>query len=362
VAVSHLALTDFRCFPSYQVALATSGVTVLRGPNGSGKSSVLEAVAWLAAGRSWRTATKDVLVRHGAERAVIRAEVVARGRRVRVEGVVPVRGPTRVWLNSQPTARRADVADVLRVVVFSPDDLALVAGGPSGRRQLLDEVLGTLQPRYEAVVHEVERALRQRGALLQQLGLRPDDAGLATLEVWDDRLSRVGEALVRARRGLVARLAPLVSAEHDRLTGGGPRLELTYEQSWTGPLAEALASHRAIDLRRGTTGVGPHRDELTISLGGRPARTHASQGEQRSVALALRLAVHRLYSATGGPTPVLLLDDVFSELDPKRAHALAEQLPDGQVLLSTASDGPAPAAVAAMLDVRGGAVVGIGAR
>lgn len=340
MGVATLWLTDFRCFTSETVELDPEGLTVLQGPNGAGKSSVLEGVQWLAVGRSWRTSAREALVRTGAPRAVLRAELDVPGRVVTVEAEIPVSGAARTRVNRQPLARRTDMAAVLRVVLFAPDDLALVHGAPAGRRQLLDDVLAGRHPRFESLQREVERTLRQRAALLQQSGGRLDGAAEATLDVWDARLARSGADLADARQALVAELAPAVDAAHRRIATGGPTVTLSYRRSWTGDLGEALARTRADDVRRRATGVGPHRDDLDIALDDRPARTHASQGEQRSVALALRLGSYHLAAADQGPPPVLLLDDVFSELDPRRAGALVSQLPTGQVLLTTAVDPP----------------------
>lgn len=357
MGVATLWMTDFRCFADQRVELDPGGLTVLQGPNGAGKSSVLEAVLWLASGRSWRTAAREALVRAGAERAVVRAELAVPERVVTVEADIPTTGTARTRVNRQPLGRRSDMADVLRVVLFAPDDLSLVHGGPAGRRQLLDEVLASRHPGAESLQREVDRTLRQRGALLQQAGGRLDDAAAVTLDVWDERLGRCGQALADARRQLVAELGPLVDAAHQRVVPGGPTVSLAYRPSWEGPLGEALARSRADDLRRRVTGAGPHRDDVEVRLGDRPARTQASQGEQRSVALALRLGSYHLALGDGGLPPVLLLDDVFSELDDARARALVGELPRGQVLLTTAVGTPAGVTPDRVLDVRGGAVV-----
>lgn len=351
MAVTELAVTDFRCFPSRSVALAPEGLTVIRGANGVGKSSLVEALVVLATGRSWRTSTREVLVRSGATRAAVQAAVAIPGRTVTVAATVPVRGTLRVQVNGQTLARHGEVGSVLRTVLFTPDDLHLVSGGPALRRSFLDDTLADRHPRLAAVVHDVDRALRQRGALLQQLGGRLDPAGEASLAVWDERLAVAGEALVAARQRLVADLAPHAEAALGALVGGPVTLTIGYRCSWSGPLADALAQARTVDVRRGVSTVGPHRDELELAIDGRPARTHASQGEQRSVALALRLATYHLAVADGGPAPVLLLDDVFSELDQRRSTALVDQLPATQVLLTTATAAPPSAAPVAVLDM-----------
>lgn len=329
-------LVDFRCFPSACVAF-DSGTTVLRGENGAGKTSVLEAVAWLATMRSLREAPREVLVRNGTALAVIRAVVAEGDRPITLEAELPEARPVRYLANRQRVRRRRDLRGVIRVSTFSPDDLALVQGGPANRRDFLDETLLNRDPRLEEVVSEVERILRQRGALLRQGNA--GDIG-TTLEVWDDRLDAAGTALADARQTLLEDLRPRATAAYGELAGGSAQVELRYRRSWEGGLGDALRRHRAVDIARQVTSVGPHRDELDVLLAGRPARTQASQGEQRTVALALRLAAHELVRDEEAEPPVLLLDDVFSELDARRSAALVDRLPGEQVILATASEPP----------------------
>jgi DNA replication and repair protein RecF len=340
MAITTLWLTDFRCFTEAFVEPDPQGLTVLRGPNGSGKTSVLEAVGWLATQRSLRGAPRDVLVRAGASRAILRAETVTAERRVLVEAELPATGTARAQVNRQPVRRRVDLAEAVRVTVFSPDDLHLVQDGPAGRREYLDDVLVDQHPRFELLTSDVDRVLRQRASVLRQAGNRLDADIVATLDVWDDRLAMAGSELADARQTLVGELAPLVSEAYEHLAGSSEPVTLSYRRSWDGELSDALSARRAEDLRRQITTVGPHRDELDISVGPGPARTHASQGEQRCVALALRLATHELRRRGAPEPPVLLLDDVFSELDARRSACLVDQLPVGQVLLTTAVDPP----------------------
>lgn len=356
MAVQSLWLTDFRCFCAEVIEPDPEGLTVLRGPNGAGKTSVLEAVSWLATGRSWRTSTRDALVRSGSERAVLRAELAGAARRLSMDADIARVGAAKVRVNGQAVSRRSDVAEALRVVLFSPDDLALIGGGPGGRREMVDDVLATRHPRWDALQRQVDRVLRQRGSLLHQSAGRIDAAAAATLDVWDARLASAGTALADARAELVDLLDPLVAAAHERIAGPGPTVRLTYQRSWEGDLAEALAAGRLDDVRRRATGVGPHRDDVIVSLANRSARTHASQGEQRSIALALRLGAYHLSAGDGGSPPVLLLDDVFSELDPARAAALVAELPTGQVLLTTAVDPPPGVSPDRVLDVSSGRI------
>jgi DNA replication and repair protein RecF len=243
------------------------------------------------------------------------------------------------------------------VTVFSPDDLAMVKGGPQGRRQYLDDLLVALRPRHDILHHEFLRILRQRNTLLRQAGGRATSEVVATLDVWDAKLAAAGTDVADARAGLTASLGPAVGVAYGRVAECPGQVTLTYQPSWLGPLGDALAAARGEDLRRGVSTVGPHRDEVWAAIDGLPARTHASQGEQRSLALALRLASHELVAAELESSPVLLLDDVFSELDTDRSEALLATLPPGQVLLTTAGPVPAPARPETVVRVEDGKVL-----
>jgi DNA replication and repair protein RecF len=363
MAVTRLWLTNFRCFDEALFEPDPDGLTVLRGENGAGKTSILEAVGWLATQRSFRGAPREALVRNGRDRAVLRAEAVAASRQLLVEAELPARGPSRAQVNRQPVRRRAELAEAVRITVFSPDDLELVQGAPGQRRDYLDDVLVGRHPRFESLVSEVERVLRQRAAVLRQASHTAHGELDATLDVWDARLAASGEELAEARRDLAEALAPLVAEAYARLAGadaGSDHVTVRYRRSWEGALADALAATRQDDLRRQATGIGPHRDEMEIAVDTRPVRTQASQGEQRSVALALRLASHHLARDDHGEAPVLLLDDVFSELDHRRAAALVEQLPPGQVLLTTAVDPPDVVRSDRVVEVVGGRLAAAG--
>jgi DNA replication and repair protein RecF len=237
--------------------------------------------------------------------------------------------------------------------IFSPEDLALVSGAPKGRRDLLDDALALADPEGGRAADEFERVLRQRGALLRQAGGRLRDDVATTLDVWDERMALAGTSLAEAREALVAAIEGPVRQSYARLAGAEGKVVagLRYTRSWAGELSEALEKSRTDDLRRGVTTVGPHRDELVLAIDGREARTHASQGEQRCVALALRLAIHGLVRDRMAREPLLLLDDVFSELDPSRSRALVAELPTGQAILTTAAPLPSGIAVATLLDI-----------
>ncbi|HET9732106.1 MAG TPA: DNA replication/repair protein RecF [Acidimicrobiales bacterium] len=368
-----LWLTDFRSYTETEFCPASDGITVVTGANGAGKTNLIEAVGYLATLRSLRGSPSEAMVRSGAAggTAIVRARigrpVEGSVRRTMIEAELHAAGRDRVQVNGQSLRRTRDLLGSLQVTVFSPDDLALVKGGPGGRRELLDDLLVGLHPRRDALLGELERILKQRNALLKSAfgsgGWRPgrplpDDVRF-TLDVWDSKLTAVGEELVAARTALVADLEPLVGEAYAALADGSAvparqRVNLAYRTSWDGPLAAALVAARDDDLRRGVTTVGPQRDDLDLTVGDLPARTHASQGEQRTLALALRLAGHRLIGREIGSPPVLLLDDVFSELDRARAEALMRNLPSGQAILTTAGDLPPGAEAAARFRVEAG--------
>jgi DNA replication and repair protein RecF len=280
------------------------------------------------------------------------------GREVLIEAELPRVGRNRVQVNRQKLQRTRDLLGVMRVTVFAPDDLVIVKGGPGDRRRFLDDALVALRTSYDSLRLELDRVVRQRNTLLKQAGGRLTDEVAVTLDVWDARFAELGEQLGYARATLVARCQPMVSEAYEQLAEATAPVELVYEPEWraTG-LVAALATARTDDVRRGVSTVGPHRDELGIGLNGLPARTHASQGEQRTLALALRLAAHRLVAERTDSTPVLVLDDVLSELDPERSTALLEHLPAGQVVITTASPLPPAAAPERIIEISAGRVV-----
>jgi DNA replication and repair protein RecF len=280
---------------------------------------------------------------------VVRGQGRRADRELLVEAEIRLSGRGRVSLNRQPVRRASDLLGALRVSVFSPDDLVLVKGSPGGRRRWLDDALVALHPRNDALRREFERVLRQRTSLLGQAGGRLTPDVESTLDVWDTKMATSGEALAQARVEFLERAQPLVAAAYSHLAeeassnpgAAAPTVDLAYEAHWRQQgLAAALAEARTQELRRGVCLVGPHRDDVTLSVGGLAARTQASQGEQRTLALALRLAAHQVVADEVGEAPLLLLDDVFSELDAKRSRALFDHLPSGQALLTTT--GPVP--------------------
>jgi len=365
-SVGHLWLTDFRCLRDIDVELA-SGLTVLQGANGQGKTSLLEAIGWIARARSFRGVTDAMLVRSGATEAIVRAEVTTSGRQQLFEAEIRATGRNRIFCNRQTVTRARDLHGLLRVTVFAPDDLTLVKGGPSERRDFLDELLAMLAARYDAARTDFERVLKQRNALLRS-GVR-DDEGRVTLDVFDEQLVLAGAELTRGRLRLLERLVPAVATAYETLALDQHPISAAYlSESSPVPLTaadadaiedqlrETLTRRRRAEIERGLTLVGPHRDELHLMIDGLDARYQASQGEQRTLALALRLAGHVVVRELAGAAPVLLLDDVFSELDAQRAAALVRNLPPGQTLLTTAGALPPDVVAQQNLVVRAGRI------
>ncbi len=367
--VAHLSLADFRSYARAEVPL-TPGVTAFVGPNGQGKTNLVEAVGYLATLGSHRVAADAPLVRMGAERAVVRAQVVQGDRQQLVELEINPGRANRARINRSSQVRPRDVLGIVRSVLFAPEDLALVKGDPGERRRFLDELVIARAPRLAGVRGDYERVLKQRNTLLKSAAMarrhgaraaagpggRTGGGDLSTLDVWDQHLARAGAELLAQRLDLVAALQPLADKAYEQLAPGGGPVALEYRDSLgeggaapgTGreelyaALLAALGEARRQEIERGVTLVGPHRDDLVLKLGPMPAKGYASHGESWSYALALRLASYELLRADGGE-PVLVLDDVFAELDERRRVRLAELVAPGeQVLVTAAVDDDVP--------------------
>ncbi|MEU9474323.1 DNA replication/repair protein RecF [Streptomyces sp. NPDC048191] len=368
--VTHLSLADFRSYARAEVPL-DPGVTAFVGPNGQGKTNLVEAVGYLATLGSHRVASDAPLVRMGAERAVIRAQVRQGDRQQLVELELNPGKANRARVNRSSQVRPRDVLGIVRTVLFAPEDLALVKGDPGERRRFLDELITARSPRMAAVRSDYERVLKQRNTLLKTAALARRHGGrsmdLSTLDVWDQHLARAGAELLAQRLDLIAALQPLADKAYEQLAPGGGPLALEYRPSAPGDaharedlhvqLMAALAEARKQEIERGVTLVGPHRDDLILKLGQLPAKGYASHGESWSYALALRLASYDLLRAEGNE-PVLVLDDVFAELDARRRERLAELVAPGeQVLVTAAVDDDVPQVLAgARYTVSGGTV------
>ena len=355
--VRRISIVDFRNLVGVDLEFGDGRIAVI-GDNAQGKTNLMEALAWLATASSFRGDPTGALVREGAEQAILRAEVEGGGRTTLLEVELAAVGSNRMQVNRNRVSRVRDLLGHLATTVFGPDDLALVKGGPVGRRRYLDDLLVASHPRHHGLVTDLERILRQRNTLLRQAGGRMTPDVESTLDVWDDKLTGVGDELGQARRDLVVLLRPEVADILDVLGDGTRPATMEYESGWVGTgLGPALAEARQDDIRRGVTTVGPHRDDLCIGLGGLPSRTHASQGEQRSLALALRLGGRRVLAEHLGIEPIIILDDVFSELDPGRAGRLVGLLPPTQVFVTAAGSLPEDIDVDRVIRIEAGSVV-----
>ncbi|MFG2946705.1 DNA replication/repair protein RecF [Streptomyces adustus] len=354
--VTHLSLADFRSYARVEVPL-DPGVTAFVGPNGQGKTNLVEAVGYLATLGSHRVSSDAPLVRMGADRAIVRAQVRQGERQQLVELELNPGKANRARINRSSQVRPRDVLGIVRTVLFAPEDLALVKGDPGERRRFLDELITARSPRMAGVRADYERVLKQRNTLLKSAALARRHGGrsmdMSTLDVWDQHLARTGAELLARRLDLVAALQPLADKAYEQLAPGGGPVALEYRPSAAGitghtreelhdQLMAALAEARKQEIERGVTLVGPQRDDLLLKLGQLPAKGYASHGESWSYALALRLASYELLRAEGNE-PVLILDDVFAELDARRRERLAELVATGeQVLVTAAVDDDVP--------------------
>jgi DNA replication and repair protein RecF len=356
VLVRHVSLADVRNYETLEVGLEP-GVNAFVGPNGQGKTNLVEAVAYLSTLGSHRVATDAPLVRRGAERAVIRADVTRDDRSLLLEIEVTPGRANRARINRAPVTKTREILGILRTVVFAPEDLALVKGDPGERRRFLDDLLVQRHPRLAGTRADYDRVLRQRNALLKSSGAARrtnlDDV-VRTLEAWDEQLSRLGAEIITARRELTAALAPLASQAYQELVPASDTIGLRYRSviddveapDVTAALLSEIDRRRKEELDRGVTLVGPHRDDVDVTLGPAPLKGYASHGESWSAALALRLAAYDLLTAESG-APVLVLDDVFAELDARRRAHLAERVTEApQVLITAAVADDVPAAMA----------------
>jgi DNA replication and repair protein RecF len=388
VHLTRLALTDFRSYAAADLALAP-GVSTFTGPNGQGKTNLVEAAGYVATFGSHRVATDGPLIRHGAERAILRAAVTSAQRDCLVEIEINPGRANRVRLNRVPLPRPREALGTLRCVLFAPEDLAVVKGDPDQRRRYLDDLLVATRPRFAGVRADYERVLRQRTALLKsakaarigvggratamkgagEVGGGDGDGRPSTLEVWDEHLVTKGAELTAGRLELAVALRPLVAKAYGAVSGEDLVAGMAYRQAGqddeppadTAALADglrqSLARVRRAELERGVCLVGPHRDDLELRIGELPARGYASHGESWSLALALRLAAYDLLRS-GGDDPVLMLDDVFAELDAGRREALAGLVSGAeQVLVTAAVPADVPARLAGQrFEVSGGAI------
>ncbi|WP_426301145.1 DNA replication/repair protein RecF [Arthrobacter sp. R-11] len=376
--LEHLSLSDFRSYAQVDLKLGP-GVTVLVGSNGIGKTNLMEAIGYLATLGSHRVSTDAPLIRFGSERAMIRAKLVRGTQATVVELEINAGRANRGRINRGNPVRARDILGICQTVLFAPEDLALVKGDPSNRRRFLDEMLVSLLPAHAATRADYDRVLKQRNALLKSARAGRFTAGHeATLDVWDQHMARAGAELLHARLELVERLRPHLQRAYAQLTDGSKDANALYRSTLQGVLdddggpaeggagagvgveelrqlsveqlseryVQAFAAARRKELERGISLVGPHRDELELLLGEAPAKGYASHGETWSMCLALRLASYYVMlddALTGGSAPILILDDVFAELDVQRRRKLAAIVAGAeQVLVTAAVDADIP--------------------
>jgi DNA replication and repair protein RecF len=350
VYVRHLSLRDFRSWANVELEL-TPGRTVFVGSNGYGKTNLVEALWYSSTLGSHRVATDAPLVRVGAQRAVVSTIVVNEGRECAVDLEITAGRANKARLNRSPVRSPREVIGVLRAVLFAPEDLALVRGDPGDRRRYLDDLAAVRRPRVAAIRADYDKVLRQRTALLKSASgarFRGDRGALDTLDVWDGHLATHGAELMAARISLVNELAPEVQKSYQLLAPASRPASISYHASvdiepdrpdvelLRTALLDKMAMRREAELERGVCLVGPHRDDLELRLGEQLAKGFASHGESWSMALALRLAAFELLR-TEGSDPVLLLDDVFAELDTARREALAAAAASAEQVLVTAA-------------------------
>ncbi len=404
--LQHLSLTDFRSYEQVELLLHP-GITVLIGANGLGKTNLVEAVGYLSTLNSHRVSSDAPLVRFGCERAIIRARILSGQQAVSIEVEINASRANRARINRANPVRARDVLGICRTVMFAPEDLFLVKGDPGNRRRFLDELLVTLLPGHAATRSDYERVLKQRNALLKSarnqhysrsgVGVATE----ATLDVWDQHMAVAGAALLAARLELLERLKPHLARAYHQLTDGSKELSAHYRSTLEAELSDdgntgegtaaespqtsvsdglaglsvaeltqryvqSFAASRRRELERGLSLVGPHRDELELILGRAPARGYASHGETWSVALSLRLASYYVLmedARAENNAPILILDDVFAELDVQRRSKLASIVAGAEQVLVTAAvdaDIPTELSGAQIRVIPGGVVVNEG--
>lgn len=361
--IDTLNLLNFRNYEQAEAGFSP-GLNVIVGPNGQGKTNLLEAVHALSTLGSHRTSSASALIQHGRDSAVIRARGFAKARSVSVDCEIRRTGGVRLLVNKVALERSADAALILTAVLFSPEDLSLCKGGPEERRRFLDHASARVRPLAASERHDFERVLKQRNGVLKASLANP--RALRQLDVWTDKFIETGTIIIRNRLALLEDVSARAAEHYIQISGSGDAPIFSYEPSWCeaiekdavfSQLKTALERAAQHELQRGATLVGPHRDDLGIYLSEQDSRTFASQGEQRSLALSMRLAERDLVARARGEDPILLLDDVFSELDDSRREQLAELVMGaGQTITTTTNIQGLPVSSAHTLRVDGGKV------
>jgi DNA replication and repair protein RecF len=366
--IDNLSLTDFRTYAQTDLRLGP-GVNVLVGSNGVGKTNIVEAIGYLATLSSHRVTNDAPLVRFGADKAIVRARIVRGTQQSVLELEIAPGRANRARINRSSPLRAREIAGIARTVLFAPEDLSLIKGDPSHRRRFLEDLIVALFPYLAKARADYDKVLKQRNALLRTGRTRWTDGHEATISIWDQQLAKAATALTRARLAIIEGIAPHVDAAYHRLADGGKTTSLIYLSSLNGDLdpqrtspspdlardlasltapqmyeryVTALSEARRRDRDRGTTTIGPHRDDVALILGTAPAKGFASHGETWSYALALRLGAFQLMredDPSSAGCPILVLDDVFAELDAQRRERLGELVHEAEQVLITAAVG-----------------------
>jgi len=356
VYVQDLWLQNFRNYNEAHLSLST-GQIILLGDNGQGKSNLLEAIGYLGTAKSFRGVPAEALIKQNCENAVIRAELRHLDRDLLVEAEISRTRQNKIFVNKQKISPIRNLTGLIPITIFGPDDLNLIKAGPAIRRNYIDDLLVQIHPKNIQTRADLEQVIKQRNALLKQTRGRLTEETIITLQVWDEKFHDLSHEWGKERQRTLENINGYATNAYAELSGGETSLQLLYNPEWLGHgLFESLQKVREDELRRGTTLVGPHRDEIDISLSELPARTHASQGEQRTIALSLRIAGHQLLKKVHNTNPLLLLDDVFSELDTKRAKSLLTLLVADQTFISTAVE-PEYAAESKQVRIQNGSIL-----
>jgi len=355
VGLHELTLRNFRTFKELRLEPDVDAVTVFLSPNGTGKTSVLEAVYALATAQSFRTSSAHDMIRTNETQSEVHGVLFQNDRRVQVDLTISkgLKNTTKKMLiNGNKPKSRIELADVLPITIFTPEGVGIVRESPENRRTFLTGVIEDKEPKTAVLMERFNKILKQRNALLYAFdGQTPTTSQKNELDAWSSDFIDVSNEVLEVREKTIALLLPLVQHFYEELSESSTPIGVSYERSWLGDLSTALTRSLNDDLYRRHTTVGPHRDDIMLSINTRDARRQASQGEQRSIALALRLAGHNLVKQERGIEPLLLLDDVFSELDPLRSNRLLQLLPTGQTLVTTASPLPHGMNPAVVIDV-----------
>ena len=338
--LSQLWLTNFRNYETAHL-IFNEGTTLITGDNGNGKTNLLEAIAWFSKGKSFRGAPNEALIQENEEKAILRAEITLNTRKTTLEAELNNLGRNQFQINGKRVNKKKELQEKIRTTIFGPEDLALIKGSPSKRRNYLDELLLDLHTKNQLIKNNFEKCLKQRNTLLKQAKGKLTTEIETTLNIWDEKFSESGQLLALERINLLEQLKPEIENILKKFTNNQDNVSFEYEQLWEKEnLYETLQTEREIDIRRGTTTSGPHKDEIEIKVNNLLSKNHSSQGEQRSLALGLRLAGHEIVKKISGSEPIVLLDDVFSELDDTRCQTLIDLLPKKQAVLTTTGELP----------------------